>query len=229
MRVWLVEEGSEPRVPFRDLLGELAAGDAEGPILVGSGPLTAASAASWRASQAELLVATDTAWPEETPPEEWLGDGIGLVVATPLERANRFLAFAETFPIAVVPLPPDRPTLALALRGALAARQRHAFWRSEVQRLEQRLADRIVVERAKGVLILRLGISEEEAYRRLRLLSRRQRRPIREIAQSLLDAESLLLPEVNGPAGLPGGEHRPRPHHSFPAEQEEGTESSYRD
>jgi hypothetical protein len=32
----------------------------------------------------------------------------------------------------------------------------------------------------------------------MRVISRRQRRQMRDIAQSLLDAESLLLPEVNG-------------------------------
>jgi AmiR/NasT family two-component response regulator len=60
--------------------------------------------------------------------------------------------------------------------------------------VQQRLSDRIVIERAKGVLLQRLGISEEEAYKRLRVLSRRQRRPIRDIAQSLLDTQDLLVP-----------------------------------
>ena len=44
--------------------------------------------------------------------------------------------------------------------------------------LEQRLSDRIIVERAKGILVQRLKITEGDAYKRLRLLSRRQRRQI---------------------------------------------------
>ena len=44
----------------------------------------------------------------------------------------------------------------------------------------------------------RLHITEEDAYKRLRLLSRRQRRQIRDIAQSLLDTEFLFSPETNG-------------------------------
>src|SRR5262249_5371243 len=72
----------------------------------------------------------------------------------------------------------------------------------QVARLEQRLSDRIVIERAKGILIQRLKISEEEAYKRLHSLSRRQRRQIRDIAQSLLDTQLLLSPEINGLAPL---------------------------
>ena len=55
-----------------------------------------------------------------------------------------------------------------------------------------------MIERAKGILVQRLGISEEEAYKRLRVSSRRQRRQIRDIAQSLIDTQALLLPEQNG-------------------------------
>jgi hypothetical protein len=68
--------------------------------------------------------------------------------------------------------------------------------------LQQRLNDRILIERAKGILVERLSISEKEAYQRMRLQSRRQRRPIRDIAQCLLDAQTLFSPETNG-LGIP--------------------------
>src|SRR5207248_1625381 len=89
-------------------------------------------------------------------------------------------------------------SLWLALLGTAAAQRRQLHWKMQLARLQQRLTDRIVIERAKGVLVQRLGISEEDAYKRLRLLSRRQRRQIRDIAQSLLDTQFLFLPEVNG-------------------------------
>jgi hypothetical protein len=60
-----------------------------------------------------------------------------------------------------------------------------------------------VIERAKGILVQQLGVSEEEAYKRLRVSSRRQRRQIRDIAQSLIDTQALLLPEQNGYASHP--------------------------
>jgi AmiR/NasT family two-component response regulator len=86
----------------------------------------------------------------------------------------------------------------MALLTARTAQLRQAHWHAQVARLQQRLADRIVIERAKAILVQRLGLTEEEAYKRLRVLSRRQRRQIRDIAQSLLDTQSLLLPESNG-------------------------------
>src|SRR5262249_61357673 len=73
-----------------------------------------------------------------------------------------------------------------------------AVQKSQEARLQQRLEDRIVIERAKGILVQRLGVSEEDAYKRLRVLSRRQRRQIRDIAQSFLDTQSLLMPDENG-------------------------------
>src|SRR5262249_38808325 len=79
---------------------------------------------------------------------------------------------------------------------------RRQAWQAQVELLQQRLNDRIVIERAKGILVQRLRIAEEEAYQRLRLLSRRQRRQIRDVAQSLLDAQELLLPGAI-PAPLP--------------------------
>jgi len=79
----------------------------------------------------------------------------------------------------------------------------------------------VVIERAKGVLLQRLGISEEEAYKRLRVLSRRQRRQIRDIAQSLLDAQALLTPEA--PANGFASNGHPRPEEAEHERQDTGT------
>ena len=62
-----------------------------------------------------------------------------------------------------------------AVEAALSGLRRQRHWKAQVEQLQQRLQDRIVIERAKGVLVQRLGITEEEAYKRLRVLSRRQR------------------------------------------------------
>jgi hypothetical protein len=80
----------------------------------------------------------------------------------------------------------------LGLRNLAFESLRTAGWKSQINSLQQRLNDRIVIERAKGILVQKLGIGEEEAYKRLRLSSRRQRRQIRDIAQSLIDTHSLL-------------------------------------
>jgi hypothetical protein len=55
----------------------------------------------------------------------------------------------------------------------------------------------------------RLGVCEEQAYKQLRMQSRRQRKQIREIAQSILDTQFLL--EANGflPYGSPAPDDPP--------------------
>lgn len=129
---------------------------------------------------------------------EVLARGVGLVVATRLERAATVLPLAEQFAVQMIPLPPNLEELSLAVLSVVAALRRQRGWQVRIEQLQQRLNDRILIERAKGILVERLGIPEKEAYQRLRLQSRRQRRPIRDIAQCLLDAQSLLTPDTNG-------------------------------
>jgi uroporphyrinogen-III synthase len=70
-------------------------------------------------------------------------------------------------------------------------------------RLQGELATRKVVERAKGILQRRHGISEEDAYLRMRNQSRRLRRPMKELAEAIILSEDLSRQgEAAGPAGL---------------------------
>jgi signal transduction protein with GAF and PtsI domain len=61
----------------------------------------------------------------------------------------------------------------------------------EAALVRQQLEERKVVERAKGLLQQRFGISEDEAYQRLRDESRRQRRRMREVAEAVLWVEGI--------------------------------------
>jgi signal transduction protein with GAF and PtsI domain len=56
----------------------------------------------------------------------------------------------------------------------------------EVEKLTQQLADRKVMERAKGLIQARFAWTEEEAYFCLRNLSRRRRAPMRAIAEEVI-------------------------------------------
>lgn len=144
----------------------------------------------------DVLVLAEPACPAGPWASDVLELGVGLVVATVPGRGEAYLALAAHHPVALVPLPPSAETLGLSILSTRAAARRQASCRGQVAELEQRLADRIVIERAKGALVRRLGVTEEEAYRRLRVLARRQRRQVRDVARALLDAEELL-----GPAG----------------------------
>lgn len=67
----------------------------------------------------------------------------------------------------------------------------------ETRALAQRLDERKVIERAKGTLMTRYGLSEEEAFRRLRRAAMDSRRPMVDVARALLLSESV--------AGEPAG------------------------
>jgi response regulator NasT len=62
----------------------------------------------------------------------------------------------------------------------------------EAQTLRQRLDERKLVERAKGIVMARSGLTEEEAYRRLRRLAMDRRRCLAAIAREVLASQSLL-------------------------------------
>lgn len=61
----------------------------------------------------------------------------------------------------------------------------------ETQEMKRQLEVRKLVERAKGILQRNLGITEEEAYLRLRGESRRMRKPMRDLAEAIIVSEEL--------------------------------------
>jgi AmiR/NasT family two-component response regulator len=70
-----------------------------------------------------------------------------------------------------------------------AARARHAeleALREEAESLAEALATRKVVERAKGLLMEREGISEQQAFARLRRASQSSNRPMKVVAEALI-------------------------------------------
>ena len=64
----------------------------------------------------------------------------------------------------------------------------------ETRQLKQALERRKVIERAKGTLMARFGLTEEEAFRRLRRAAMDSRRPMVEMAKALLVSETVAKP-----------------------------------
>jgi uroporphyrinogen-III synthase len=56
--------------------------------------------------------------------------------------------------------------------------------------MKRELETRKLVERAKGLLQQKLHLTEEDAYLQLRNESRRQRRPMRDLAEEIISKES---------------------------------------
>jgi response regulator NasT len=64
--------------------------------------------------------------------------------------------------------------------------------RSELSDTKLKLAERKTVERAKGVLMARHKLSEDEAYQKLRRMAMDKNLKLSEVAQRILDAADLL-------------------------------------
>ena len=66
--------------------------------------------------------------------------------------------------------------------------------RSEAGELRQALEDRKFIERAKGALMKKAGLDEEEAFKRLRRLARDGNQKLVEVARMILRAEAAFEP-----------------------------------
>ena len=80
------------------------------------------------------------------------------------------------------------PAITLAL---IRFRQFEAL-RREVSDLREALEARKTIERAKGILVRRLGLTEEEAFRRLQKQSQDSNRKLAEVAEAIVMADRLL-------------------------------------
>ena len=224
MRVWLLQgRQGEDAGALRAALRQLGERPGCSGWRMDVCPLSSDLAARILAQRPEVLLFAAALFSAPDRVDEVLPLDVGLVVAADEGQADTYRDLAEHHAVTFVSPQPAPEALALALRSAQAALRRQQSWRTRVEQLNQRLNDRIVIERAKGVLVQRLGIGEEEAYRRLRVLSRRQRRQIRDIAQSLLDTQALLLPEANGIADPGEAAKPPQDPPELPAPKSEGT------
>src|SRR5215831_13953255 len=150
MRVWLVDEQSgEAAPPLEPILRQLAERAGGRMTLLGSGPLRPSLLAELRGWQLDVVVIRESCWPDGPEAQALLALDVGLLVVAAEERCERLLPLAETYPLAFT-VPPARPgDFWPALLSTLAARRRYANGRVELARLQQRLSDRIVIERAK--------------------------------------------------------------------------------
>ncbi|GGH13045.1 two-component system response regulator [Alsobacter metallidurans] len=64
--------------------------------------------------------------------------------------------------------------------------------RGELEQAKSQLADRKVIDRAKGILMKAKGVTEEEAYALLRKTAMNDKKKLAEIAQSVVTAAELL-------------------------------------
>lgn len=63
--------------------------------------------------------------------------------------------------------------------------------REENERLRKALEERKLVDKAKGILMKKEGIPEDEAYRRIQKLSMDKRKKMADIAEAIILAEEV--------------------------------------
>ena len=78
------------------------------------------------------------------------------------------------------------------LQVALARFKREQKLLDELSDTKSRLAERKIIERAKGLLMERQRFSEEQAYQKLRSMAMSKNLKLSEVAQRIIDVEDLL-------------------------------------
>ncbi len=79
-----------------------------------------------------------------------------------------------------------------ALEVAVKRFRQLAAQSQEIMDLKEALETRKLIERAKGILMDRHGLKEDEAFKRIHFQARNQNKKMRDIAQSIITASELI-------------------------------------
>jgi len=112
--------------------------------------------------------------------------------ATVIERARA----AGVMAFLIKPLRPEE--LGPAIDLAVARFREFETIRNENADLRKAIESRKLVERAKGLLMEREGLSEREAFRRIQKASMDSRKPMAEVAEAILLADGLARDPKGG-------------------------------
>ena len=96
--------------------------------------------------------------------------------------------------------PIDTRELQAAIELAAARQAEFEALEAEVGRAQQALEDRKLVERAKGLLMSALQLSEQDAFRRLQWTARERNLRLAEVARRIVEHQSLLDPNPRSSA-----------------------------
>jgi AmiR/NasT family two-component response regulator len=130
------------------------------------------------------------------------GDGLRrpVVVVTGVDDPSLIERSIASGVSAYLTKPVDSRELEAAMALAAARHAEFQALEAEVDRAQQALEDRKLVERAKGLLMSALNLSEQDAFRRLQLTARERNLRLAEVAGRIVEQQSLLEPKRKGPA-----------------------------
>ncbi len=114
----------------------------------------------------------------------------GVILLAKAEIADSVAEKVEDDGVFVVPKPLSRVLFMQALRMTRAARSRLSGLQNENRRLQKRIEDIRLVDRAKCLLIECCGMSEPEAHSYIEQQAMNRRCPKRDIAQGIIDGDT---------------------------------------
>jgi two-component system, response regulator PdtaR len=117
---------------------------------------------------------------------------IPIILLTAYSEAQLVERAAEANIAAYLMKPVAAEDLHPAITLALTRFRQFQALRHEVDDLRSAMEARKVIERAKGILMRRLGLSEDEAFRRLQRQSQDTNRKLADVAQAIVMADQML-------------------------------------
>ncbi len=118
---------------------------------------------------------------------------IPMLMLTAYSDRPLVLRAAEAGALGYLLKPVSAEELAANLSLAMARHREKLALKDEAGRLEETIAERAVIDRAKAILMERVGLSEDEAYSRIRQRAREKRVKMVVVAQTIIAAEEFLL------------------------------------
>jgi AmiR/NasT family two-component response regulator len=117
---------------------------------------------------------------------------IPIILLTAYDEAQLVERAAQANISAYLMKPVAEEDLLPAITLALARFRQFQALRQEVADLREALDARKTIERAKGILMRRLNLSEEEAFRRLQKQSQDSNRKLAQVAEAIVVADQFL-------------------------------------
>jgi len=117
---------------------------------------------------------------------------VPIILITGLSSDEMAARAIEAGVFAYLVKPVTKKQLEPAIKLALARYSEFSTLKDEVDGLRDAIETRKLVERAKGILMKRCSISEEDAFKLLQAHSQKENRKMREIAENIISASKLI-------------------------------------
>jgi two-component system, response regulator PdtaR len=189
LRIAVADDEADTRQFFQELLTRL------GHEVVGVAENGGQLVEQCRTAHPELVI-TDVRMPDmdgTRAAEEINRDHpVPVILVTGYHELGRLARGAADYIMGYLSKPIKSMDLEAAIELAMLRFGQFQMLRQEAASLRQALEDRKLIERVKGAVMKRLGVDEEEAFRRLRKLASDHNRRLAEVAQQVANAEEVF-------------------------------------